>query len=317
MKKIILVLVGFTTSFASILFGLFMLLALCVALLQDNFKAGLVQYKKKNYTRATALFAASCRDGNILACRYKQVPLKKAAGVFDEYFKENMESTSEAEAARRLSQNKQNKEYRIFSELECLADDMAYCTYNGYLYELGDGVDQNLSKAAEFYKIACDNDLMLACYKLGSLYYDRGLEQNLSKASQLFSKACDGGDTTSCGFAGHIFFTNYSKGIEPEKNSLNAVKYFKKGCEENDIAACGYLATCYIRGIGVEKNESNFKKGIKILVNLCDQNEPRACHQLINFTIDKEKAKELLIKSCMLGMQEACEELEEKINDNV
>lgn len=317
MKKIISTLVGYTASFASILFGLFMLFVLCITLLQDDFKEGLAQYKKKNYILATALFAVSCRDGNILACRYKQVPLKKAEGVFEEYFKENMESTSEAEATRRLLQYKKDKEYLIFSELECLADNMAYCTYSGDLYELGNGVDQNLSKAAEFFKIACDNDLMLACYKLGSLYYDRGLEQNLSKASQLFSKACDGGESISCGFAGHIFFNNYSKGVEPENNSLNAVKYFKKGCEENDIAACGYLATCYIIGVGVEKNESNFKKGIEILVDLCDQNEPRACYELINFTIDKEKAKELLIKSCMLGMQKACEELEEKMNDNV
>ena len=48
-------------------------------------------------------------------------------------------------------------------------------------------------------KKACDSGNMRACFNLGIMYeYGNGVEKDFSKAAELFKKACDGGDMNGC-----------------------------------------------------------------------------------------------------------------------
>jgi TPR repeat protein len=63
------------------------------------------------------------------------------------------------------------------------------------LYETGEGVDPNLTTAAEWYARAADSRLPAAQARLGLLYASgRGVEKDLERAARLFDKAADGGD---------------------------------------------------------------------------------------------------------------------------
>ncbi|WQR84029.1 sel1 repeat family protein [Helicobacter pylori] len=67
------------------------------------------------------------------------------------------------------------------------------------LYEYGQGVEKNLTKAAQFYSKACDLNNSVGCGSLGLLYeYGQGVEKNLTKAAQYISKACKLGDQKAC-----------------------------------------------------------------------------------------------------------------------
>ena len=53
----------------------------------------------------------------------------------------------------------------------------------GTLYEKGEGVEKDLSKASQLYKKACDGGVTEGCYNLGVFYENGiGLTQNFSKS---------------------------------------------------------------------------------------------------------------------------------------
>ncbi|GAA9293015.1 hypothetical protein HpHA236_01150 [Helicobacter pylori] len=59
------------------------------------------------------------------------------------------------------------------------------------LYSNGQGVEKNLTKAAQFYSRACELKDGWGCSFLGVLYYNGdGVKQDFKKAVALFEKAC-------------------------------------------------------------------------------------------------------------------------------
>ncbi len=67
------------------------------------------------------------------------------------------------------------------------------------LYENDQGVEKNLTKAAQFYSKGCELNNSFGCGALGMLYeYGQGVEKNLTKAAQFYSKACKLGDQKAC-----------------------------------------------------------------------------------------------------------------------
>jgi hypothetical protein len=67
------------------------------------------------------------------------------------------------------------------------------------MYENGEGVEQDLSKAIELYEKACEGSYAPGYSSLGLMYENgRGVEQDLSKAFELYEKACELGDTFGC-----------------------------------------------------------------------------------------------------------------------
>jgi len=73
------------------------------------------------------------------------------------------------------------------------------CNLLGIMYETGDGVAQDLGRAATFYQKACDGEIMETCAHLGVMYANgTGVTQDFSRAITLLQRACDGGETEAC-----------------------------------------------------------------------------------------------------------------------
>lgn len=63
-------------------------------------------------------------------------------------------------------------------------------TYLGVMYQLGLGVEKDITKAVNYYKAATDKAYAPGQYNLGLLYYSGvGVKQNYEKAYNLFKKA--------------------------------------------------------------------------------------------------------------------------------
>jgi len=82
------------------------------------------------------------------------------------------------------------------------------CYNLGILYDMGKGVQQNYSKAAEL--------------------YTKALQQNYSKAAELFKKACDGGIAKGC----YNLSILYHNGQGVSMNKSKAFKYLMKAVKQ-------------------------------------------------------------------------------------
>jgi TPR repeat protein len=67
------------------------------------------------------------------------------------------------------------------------------------MYNNGEIVAQNYTKAVELFTKACDGGHTVGCNNLGVSYHEgKGVVQNDTKAIELFTKACNGGDELGC-----------------------------------------------------------------------------------------------------------------------
>ncbi|MDR2790125.1 MAG: sel1 repeat family protein [Campylobacteraceae bacterium] len=65
------------------------------------------------------------------------------------------------------------------------------CVILGDTHKNSKGVGQNFSKAAEFYKKDCDDDISKSCGNLGAMYeHGLGVKKDINKAVKYYAKAC-------------------------------------------------------------------------------------------------------------------------------
>lgn len=87
---------------------------------------------------------------------------------------------------------------RLYREA-CEGGSALECNLLGIMYEIGDGVTQDLGQAATLFQQACDGEIMQSCYRIGVMYANgTGVTQDLGQAVGFFQQACDGGETQSC-----------------------------------------------------------------------------------------------------------------------
>ena len=69
----------------------------------------------------------------------------------------------------------------------------------GLIYDNGEGVQQDYSKAAQWYEKAANQGMPDAQFNLGLMYYNgKGVRQNTATAKEWFGKACDNGNQNGC-----------------------------------------------------------------------------------------------------------------------
>lgn len=70
------------------------------------------------------------------------------------------------------------------------------CIHNlAFMYDMGEGVEQNYTKAMELYKKAIDLGNEIAIFNLGLMYeYGKGIEKNIDNAIKYYKEAADMGD---------------------------------------------------------------------------------------------------------------------------
>jgi hypothetical protein len=126
--------------------------------------------------------------------------------------------------------------------------------YNlGYCFDKGEGVEQNLAKAVEWFTKAAEKGHSSAMSNLGRCFKKgQGVEQNLAKAVEWYTKAAEKGHSTAMNNLG-ICFHN---GVGVEQNSTKAVEWYTKAAEKGDSTAMNYEQPRHLlpegRGRGAE-----------------------------------------------------------------
>jgi TPR repeat protein len=168
------------------------------------------------------------------------------------------------------------------------------------------------TKAAIYYKKACDGEHVKGCLNLGLLYaYGEGVSVDDEEAADLLERAGDGGEVAGCSSLGFL----YAKGKGVQRDFSIAIDLYKKGCVGVDMGGCSNLGFMYVTGQGVEKDEL---KAAELFIKACDGGDMEGCSNLGNIyekgseiPRDERKAQELFRKACDGGYDRACERVED------
>ena len=135
----------------------------------------------------------------------------------------------------------------------------------GIMYDNGLGVTQNYSKAFEYYQKAADQGYDYGQFNLGIMYDNgEGVEQNYAKAVEYYQKAFDQGNTSA---AFNLGLMHYN-GTGIEQNHSKAAEYFQKAADQGHASAKNNLGVMYQHGQGVQKN---LMKAAELIQNAADQ----------------------------------------------
>ena len=117
----------------------------------------------------------------------------------------------------------------------------------GYLYEQGMGVDRDFQKARLWYLKAAEKGFDGAQLCLGNIYRDGlGVEEDINEAKKWYVKAAKKGNEKAASELLRI-----EQEADPKKKLKNKIVASYKG----DSKAMAEVASMYLMGIGVEKNE--------------------------------------------------------------
>lgn len=192
----------------------------------------------------------------------------------------------------------------------CTAGVWKACGALGNMYEDGDGVKVDNSRAFAFYKTACDGGHMLSCSDQG-YFYDQGLgvQKDMVQAVKLYSKACTGGSAIGCTNLGEL----YSSGEGVAKDSARAAALFRLSCKGGDAPGCTSLGNLYAAGEGVAKDAVRAAAAYK---KACDGDDAEGCDDLGNMysdgdgvAQDDKRAFTLYEKACDLDPAVGCSDL--------
>ncbi len=87
---------------------------------------------------------------------------------------------------------------RLYSEA-CNEGDMIACNVFGLMLEQGDGIPQDLERAASLYERACEGGAYVGCTNLGILFdTGAGVVASAERAEGLYRVACEGGELLAC-----------------------------------------------------------------------------------------------------------------------
>lgn len=156
---------------------------------------------------------------------------------------------------------------------EC-AGGMPICVSTGVWYEHGLFVPKQKARAAELYRVGCDNGEEMGCTFLAMMYDDGdGVAKDDPRALELYTRACKGGETTAC-FNAAVMHEN---GEGAPKAVSEAVAFYALACKGGDADGCvsaGNLTlTPQASPEDVDQATNFFRKA-------CDLNNQPACDWL-------------------------------------
>ncbi len=165
-----------------------------------------------------------------------------------------------------------------YSEWERLAEngDAEALFIMGVRYELGKGVEQDYTKAFEWFQKAADQENHEAANSLGILYeHGRGVEQDYAKALAWYRKSAE------LGYHGASYNIGvmYADGLGVEKDAAKEAEWYRKAAEHGIPQAQYNLSNLYYQGEGVPKD---YALSIKWLKKAAEHEFPPAQHNLAN-----------------------------------
>ncbi|MGD9728509.1 MAG: tetratricopeptide repeat protein [Nitrospiraceae bacterium] len=215
--------------------ALFTLVMLCTAniVLADNFEDGLAAYKAQNYATAFERFMqlaqADCSQCPSLD-EFLRVARKDNPGVTDEalteYWSENYGPFLHEKIARAQF-------------------------YLGVMYDLGQGVPQDLQQAVRWYTKAAEAGHTTAQLNLGVMYANgQGVPQDYRQAMHWYTKAAGEGHAGAQLNLGVM----YANGQGVPQDYQQAIHWYAKAAEAGVEKAQFNLGVLYTNGQGVQQN---------------------------------------------------------------
>ncbi len=172
------------------------------------------------------------------------VTLAAAVGVALFSFREGSTSGSVSAKAFGGEQATKNAAQREM-QAKTAQGDASQLFERGWKYERGEGVPQDKSAAAKWYRKAADQGQVRAQNNLGHLYYvGQGVPKDEAEAVKWWRKAADQGDAkaqTSIGVA-------YANGEGVPKDPVEAVEWYLRAAVQNCVIAQYRLGMMYANG---------------------------------------------------------------------
>ena len=132
----------------------------------------------------------------------------------------------------------------------------------GDLYYNGKLIEQNYSKALNYYKLAADSNSFV---KLGDIYYEgNGVEKDFSKAKEYYEKSANLNNSEALNILGDL----YCYGEIVEQDYLKAKYYYELAAKLNNSKALKSLGYLYSKGYGVDQDYSKAKKYYELAAEL-------------------------------------------------
>jgi len=127
----------------------------------------------------------------------------------------------------------------------------------GYMYQHGEGVEENDVEAVKWYRKAVEQGLAVAQYSLGYMYDNgEGVEENDVEAVKWYRKAVEQGLAVAQSQLGYMY--QFGEGVE--ENDVEAVKWYRKAAEQGLAVAQYNLGYMYDNGEGVEESDTEAVK---------------------------------------------------------
>lgn len=121
----------------------------------------------------------------------------------------------------------------------------------GWIYDKGDGFPRDAAKAVEWYQKSAAQGYASAQYSLGGMYYKGdGAPKDAAKAAEWFQKAATQDHAGAQYNLGSMYY--YGDGVP--KDAAKAVEWYQKAAAQGNASAQGNLGVMYAAGEGVPKD---------------------------------------------------------------
>lgn len=135
-------------------------------------------------------------------------------------------------------------------------------------------IDHDYTKAIKYYENASYDNLPIAFYNLGKIYFEGvGTSVNYNLARINFEKAAKNNHSDSFYYLGLIYF----KGLGVDKNISTAKYYFELSAKQNNSNSYFYIGCIHRYGLEVPKD---FKKAMEYFLLAANQNYPDAFYEI-------------------------------------
>ncbi len=162
---------------------------------------------------------------------------------------------------------------REFTRLAEAGDDKAQA-HLGYLYYVGEGVEQNYEKAVAWYRKAATQGNRDAQYNLAVSYaFGEGIKQDLTEAAIWYRRAAEQGHVVSQYSLG----ISYAYGEGVPQDQQEAARWFKMAAEQGYSRAQVHLGSMYHTGDGVEQD---YKEAVRWYRMAADRGDATAQYNL-------------------------------------
>lgn len=159
------------------------------------------------------------------------------------------------------------------SLLRPLADQgVASAQYSlGLMYANGQGVPNNLSEAANWWRLAGAGGNVLAQFNLCFMYANgqQGVPQDFSEAAKWCQLAAAQGDSRAADFLGRMYYDGHGL----PQDYVEAAKWYRLAAEQGDADAQNALGVMYANGQGVAQNDAEALRWFRLAA---DQGEAQA-----------------------------------------